>query len=279
MAAILALLADAPDASAQGSLSGLGFGYPTGQLSTRAMGLGGSTGELDPVTPRNPASLSSWGRSGLHLQYDPEYKRVSAFGGADRTLEARFPVQRAGTYLGAVRLPDGAVLPLAPISLPYSPEFEPRPDPQEGYKTLTEMARTSGGVERTGWDDAFSPAGLRDRQIRDLLLPLTLLVLLLHVGEIAGRRLLAFATASQWIRTRRLPSWRRARVARPASPATTPVPTAAGTTTREPQAAPVESAVNAGGSTNAGAAPTGSPPSVESSLARAKARARARLGE
>ena len=85
--------------SAQGSLSGLGFGYPTGQLSTRAMGLGGSTAELDPVTPRNPASLSSWGRSGLHLQYDPEYKRVSAFGGVDRTLEARFPLIAAGTQI------------------------------------------------------------------------------------------------------------------------------------------------------------------------------------
>src|SRR5687768_7894137 len=77
---------------AQGSLSGLGFGYPTGQLSTRALGIGGSTGELDPVTPRNPAALSSWGRSGLHLQYDPEYKRISASGGEDRTLEARFPL-------------------------------------------------------------------------------------------------------------------------------------------------------------------------------------------
>ena len=97
--ALLALMGDAPGAAAQGSLSGLGFGYPTGQLSTRAMGLGGSTAELDPVTPRNPASLSSWGRSGLHLQYDPEYKRVSASGGADRTLEARFPLIAAGTQI------------------------------------------------------------------------------------------------------------------------------------------------------------------------------------
>jgi len=89
----------AKPAVAQGSLSGLGFGYPTGQLSTRAMVIGGSTGDLDPVTPRNPASLSSWGRAGLHLQYDPEYKRVSASGGVDRTLEARFPLIAAGTQL------------------------------------------------------------------------------------------------------------------------------------------------------------------------------------
>ena len=94
--ALLGLLGYADRAGAQGSLSGLGFGYPTGQLSTRAIGIGASTGELDPVTPRNPAALSSWGRSGLHLQYDPEYKRVSAAGGIDRTLEARFPLIAAG---------------------------------------------------------------------------------------------------------------------------------------------------------------------------------------
>ena len=94
--ALLALFGYGDSAGAQGSLSGLGFGYPTGQLSTRALGLGGATAELDPVTSRNPAALSSWGRSGLHLQYDPEYKRVSAAGGIDRTLEARFPLIAAG---------------------------------------------------------------------------------------------------------------------------------------------------------------------------------------
>jgi hypothetical protein len=97
--AIVAGLATGVRAGAQGSLGGQGFGYPTGQLSTRALGIGGSTGELDPVTPRNPASLSAWGRSGLHLQYDPEYKRVSASGGEDRTLEARFPLIAAGLQI------------------------------------------------------------------------------------------------------------------------------------------------------------------------------------
>ena len=99
VAVLIGLVGSAGHLGAQGSLSGLGFGYPTGQLSTRALGIGGSTGELDPVTPRNPAALSSWGRSGLHLQYDPEYKRVSASGGVDRTLEARFPLIAAGTQL------------------------------------------------------------------------------------------------------------------------------------------------------------------------------------
>ena len=108
------------------------------------------------------------------------------------TLEARFPLEKAGMYLGAVQLGTGTVLPLAPLSLPYSPEFEPRTDPEEGKKTLQEIARVTGGTERTTWDDAFSARLLRNRQVRDLVIPLTLMLLLLQVTEIAGRRLLWF---------------------------------------------------------------------------------------
>lgn len=84
--------ATAGGAGAQSSIGAQGFGYPPGQLSTHSLGLGGSIGELDPVTARNPAALASWGRSGLHLQYDPEIRRVIASGGEDRTLTARFPL-------------------------------------------------------------------------------------------------------------------------------------------------------------------------------------------
>jgi hypothetical protein len=107
-------------------------------------------------------------------------------------LEARFPLQKAGLYLGAVQLGTGTVLPLAPLSLPYSPEFEPRTDPEEGKKTLREIARVTGGAERTAWDDVFSARLLRNRQVKDLVIPLTLMLLLLHVTEIGGRRLLWF---------------------------------------------------------------------------------------
>ena len=77
------------------------------------------------------------------------------------TLEARFPLQQSGMYLGAVKLGNGAVLPVAPLSLPYSPEFEPRIDPKEGLKTLGQVARITGGIERTGWGDAFDQGRLR----------------------------------------------------------------------------------------------------------------------
>ena len=114
-------------------------------------------------------------------------------------------------YLGAVQLGTGAVLPLAPLSLPYSPEFEPRQDPEEGQKTLSEMARVTGGLERTAWNDVFDASRLRNRQVRDLVIPLTLMLLALHMIEIAGRRLLLFAAAQEWLRTVRFPRVRLTR--------------------------------------------------------------------
>jgi hypothetical protein len=124
---------------------------------------------------------------------------------------ARFPLQKAGVYLGAVQLGSGAVLPLAPLSLPYSAEFEPRKDPDEGQKALSEIARVSGGVERTTWEGVFVANPLARRQVRDLVIPLTLFLLLLHLLEIAGRRLLLFGAIAAWFRSVRVPAaprWR-----------------------------------------------------------------------
>lgn len=153
-------------------------------------------------------------------------KLTLAWVGED-TLEARFPIQNAGIYLGAVDIGGGNVLPLAPLTLPYSPEFEPRQDPAEGQKTLGEIARVTGGIERTSWDNVFSASRLRDLQVRDLVIPLALLLLLLHVAEIAGRRLLLFAAADSRLQALRLPEmprWRRPapRPAAPDSPPSTP---------------------------------------------------------
>ena len=122
-----------------------------------------------------------------------------------RHVGSTLSLQKAGLYLGAVQLGNGTVLPLAPLSLPYSPEFEPRTDPQEGKKTLQEIARVTGGAERTAWDDVFSARLLRNRQVKDLVIPLTLVLLLLHVTEIGGRRLLWFAAARRWLTSLTLP--------------------------------------------------------------------------
>ena len=170
------------------------------------------------------------------------------------TLEAQFPLQKAGMYLGAVQLGTGAVLPLAPLSLPYSPEFEPRPDPAEGRNTLREIARVTGGIERTAWDDVFSTPHLRNRQVRNLVLPLTLMLLVLHVAEIGGRRLLLFAAARGWLRTVRVPRLRRA-PSRPVVGSPARADASSGETPR-----------------------VGPPKAATSPLSRAKARARDRMG-
>ena len=179
------------------------------------------------------------------------------------TLEARFPIQKAGLYLGAVQLGDGTILPLAPLSLPYSPEFELRPDPDEGRKTLREIARVTGGVERTTWDDVFDASRLRSRQVRDLVIPLALTLLLLHVIEIGGRRLLLFDAARTWVQSVK---WPRPRLPR-----------------RRPKTAPAGQEVSVAAGTpglvqSAETPPAPPPKPATSPLARAKAKARDRMG-
>ena len=185
----------------------------------------------------------------------------------EHTLEARFPVQSAGMYLGAVQVGSGTVLPLAPLSLPYSPEFEPREDPEEGEKALREIARITGGVERTTWDDAFDASGLAGRQVRDLVWPITLALLLLHVVEIAGRRLLWFDAARAWVGSLRMPRlrfwWPRRAASATASGESPAV---------HPERAASEPATAASGSVS-----SQPPPPAVSPLARAKAKARGRV--
>ena len=154
-------------------------------------------------------------------------QRIALSWTGEDTLEGRFPIQKTGIYLGAVDLGNKKVMPLSPLTLPYSPEFEPRQDPDEGKKTLAEMARITGGIDRTAWDDVFNASRLRDRQVRDLIVPLALMVLLLHIMEIAGRRLLLFAAAQARLRQVRVPPTKDAPpvVTSPApSPVATPAP-------------------------------------------------------
>ncbi len=83
-------------AAAQGSLSGQGYGYPTGQLSTRALGTGGGLAEFDPVSPLNPASLTLYGRTAFAFQYDPEFRTTTVGSAVARNTIARFPVVAIG---------------------------------------------------------------------------------------------------------------------------------------------------------------------------------------
>jgi hypothetical protein len=125
------------------------------------------------------------------------------------------------------------------------------------------MARVTGGIERTAWDDVFDASRLRNRQIRELVIPLALLLLVLHVAEVGGRRLLLFAAANGWLRTVSFPRLRWAR---------TPGPRRASDPVRTP-------------SSPAPPAPAADPPPrvtapkpATSPLTRAKAKSRDRMG-
>ena len=100
--AVFSLLLVAAPLAAQGTLSGQGYGYPPGGLGTRTQGTGGALAEFDEETPLNPAALMRWGQPGLHFQYDPEYRRVTAAGAEGvRTVVGRFPVIVAAIPVGS----------------------------------------------------------------------------------------------------------------------------------------------------------------------------------
>lgn len=102
LAAGLAAVAAAPAvARTQGSLGVQGFGYPPGQLSTRALATGGAIAEVDFLSPVNPAALLGLGGTALYFQSEPEFRRVRVGEEESRTTTARFPVVSGGFVLGS----------------------------------------------------------------------------------------------------------------------------------------------------------------------------------
>ncbi len=114
-AAIATLVASAglaTRAAAQAALSLQGFGFPTGQLSTRALGTGGSIGEIDPLSPINPASVALIATRMVYFQAEPEFRTISTPTGDDHTRVSRFP-----NVFGAVPVGGGWVISLGSSTL------------------------------------------------------------------------------------------------------------------------------------------------------------------
>jgi len=140
--------------------------------------------ELDPEAPTQPdtsgfmARLSLANGSTVELPLEPL--------GAD-LFEARFPLEAEGIALGALRISEQESLRLAPVALPYSPEFEPTPDLGRGERLLRRIATESGGEVAPTAASLFR--GERSgRAWRSIVPELVLLALLLLLVEIAGRR-------------------------------------------------------------------------------------------
>lgn len=96
----LGLATIASDASAQGTLSTQGLGFPPGQLSTAARSMGGAIGDSDPLSPLNPASLSLLTSAIVLMQAEPEYRKVTVGSVSQTSSIARFPLFFGGLPLG-----------------------------------------------------------------------------------------------------------------------------------------------------------------------------------
>ena len=97
---------------AQANLSAQGFGFPTGQFSTRTWGTGGALAELDPLSPVNPASLALIPTRLVTFQIEPEFRTVTTASGTDHTTTARYP-----NVFGAIPVGRGWVLSLGASTL------------------------------------------------------------------------------------------------------------------------------------------------------------------
>jgi hypothetical protein len=79
-------------ASAQGTLSTQGFGYPAGYLSTRTLGTGGALAEIDPLSASNPSAVLNLGGSALYIQLEPEFRTLTSSGSSEKNTIARYPL-------------------------------------------------------------------------------------------------------------------------------------------------------------------------------------------
>jgi hypothetical protein len=96
----LGLSLGAATAGAQANLGSQGFGYPPGQLSSRALGTGGSIAELDPLSPLNPASVALNQTRIVEFQIEPEFRTVNSSAGSEHTTTARYPNVFVGIPVG-----------------------------------------------------------------------------------------------------------------------------------------------------------------------------------
>jgi len=79
-------------AHGQGSLGALGFGYPVNGMSTRASGTAGAFGDIDPLSPINPASLGGLTRTVISAQAEPEHRTLTFGNLREKTASQRIPL-------------------------------------------------------------------------------------------------------------------------------------------------------------------------------------------
>jgi hypothetical protein len=111
------------------------------------------------------------------------------------TLEIEIPLRGNETALSTVEIPGAGRVTLAPVALPYSPEFKPLSG-EEGQSALARLAQATGGKERVElsrvWKDL--PRLPRLVKLSPWLLMLATVLLLIealerHTGLLSARLL------------------------------------------------------------------------------------------
>jgi Mg-chelatase subunit ChlD len=181
---------------------------------------------------------------------EPEFIWVDA-----DTLEARFRMDRTGSYRTIVQTGPKKFTRGPAVTLPYSPEHVPRVDLPTGRETLEEMARISAGTERADVLEILVDPP-RAARTMSLLPPLFILAMCLIVIEIAGRRLslwerAAYSLSAEGQADKKgagwLPKWKLAMPKRERKPAPAPKPvatTVSQRTSEESKSAPEKPAVD-----------------------------------
>lgn len=100
------------------------------------------------------------------------------------TMEITIPLNGSETALSTVEIPGVHPVTLAPVALPYSPEFKPS-DADEGQTTLERLAQATGGKERLELSGVWKDLPRQSRLIEPApwLLMTAILLLLVEVLE------------------------------------------------------------------------------------------------
>ena len=111
-------------------------------------------------------------------------------------LQTRFRLNRLGIYRTQLVTGENKSVRGPSISLPYSPEFFPRSGQPSGRQTLAEIARLSGGTERTDVLELLDRTNLPRLPRMISLLPWLVVVAVLLLVEIASLTELALRQSS-----------------------------------------------------------------------------------
>lgn len=136
-------------ASAQGNLSTQGLGFPPGQLSTAAITMGGATGETDPYSALNPASIGLLLTPIVMMQVEPEFRTVRIGSRFQRSSVARFPL-----FMGALPLGSRWGVSIAASTLL-----------DRTWTTITRDTQTVGGEDVTGTLTRRSDGSINDLRL------------------------------------------------------------------------------------------------------------------